>query len=76
MIKSQAYPNHSDVDWEEYVDWASRGHGDEWFLDCQEEEDEDDEMEETPRPGLDAWSRMVRCIINGQRQTPIMATDI
>ena len=31
MIKSQVYPNHSDVDWYEYVDWVSRGGGDDWF---------------------------------------------
>ena len=39
MIRSQVYPNHSDVDWEEYVEWVSRGFGDEWF---QEDEDEED----------------------------------
>ena len=31
MIQSQVYPHHSDVDWEEYVQWSSV-HGDEWFL--------------------------------------------
>ena len=31
MIQSQVYPHHSDVDWYEYVDWVSRGFGDEWF---------------------------------------------
>ena len=36
MIESQVYPHHSDVDWYEYVDWVSRGFGDEWF---QEEGD-------------------------------------
>ena len=36
MIQSQVYPNHSDVDWHEYVDWVSRGFGDKWF---QEEGD-------------------------------------
>ena len=30
MIQSQVYPHHSDVDWEEYVEWSSV-HGDEWF---------------------------------------------
>ena len=34
MIESQVYPNHSDVDWNEYVDWVSRGFGDEWFRDA------------------------------------------
>ena len=40
LIKRNVYPDHWDIDWEEYEDWVSRGHGDEWF---QEEEDEDDE---------------------------------
>jgi hypothetical protein len=31
MIQSQVYPNHSDVDWYEYVEWVSKGGGDEWF---------------------------------------------
>jgi hypothetical protein len=31
MIQSQVYPNHSDVDWYEYVEWVSQGGGDEWF---------------------------------------------
>ena len=35
MIESPVYPHHSDVDWQEYVDWVSLGFGDEWF---QEEE--------------------------------------
>ena len=39
MIQSQVYPNQSDVDWEEYIDWTSAGHGDEWF---QAEEDEEE----------------------------------
>ena len=29
MIQSQAHAHHSDVDWYEYVDWVSRGFGDE-----------------------------------------------
>jgi len=33
MIQSQVYPHHSDVDWEEYVEWVSNGGGDEWFQD-------------------------------------------
>lgn len=33
LIQSQVYPHHSDVDWQEYVDWVSRGFGDEWFQD-------------------------------------------
>ena len=31
MIQSQVYPNHSDVDWYEYVEWVSQGGGDDWF---------------------------------------------
>ena len=31
MIKSQVYPHHSDVDWEDYVEWVENGGGDEWF---------------------------------------------
>ena len=31
MIKTQVYPHHSDVDWEEYITWVERGGGDEWF---------------------------------------------
>jgi hypothetical protein len=44
MIQSQVYPHHSDVDWEEYVEWVSAGHGDEWFQ-AEEAEAEDDEDE-------------------------------
>ena len=28
MIQSQVYPNHSDVDWEGYVEWVQNGGGD------------------------------------------------
>ena len=43
MIQSQVYPHHSDVDWEEYVDWVNIGGGDEYFQeDDEEEEDEPD----------------------------------
>ncbi len=31
MIQSHVYPHHSDIDWEEYVEWVSNGGGDEWF---------------------------------------------
>ena len=31
MIRSQVYPNHSDIDWDEYVEWVTQGGGDEWF---------------------------------------------
>ena len=31
LIMSQVFPYHSDVDWEEYVDWVKDGGGDEWF---------------------------------------------
>ena len=30
MIQTQVYPNHSDIDWQEYVDWVENGGGDEW----------------------------------------------
>ena len=32
MIQAKVYPHHSDVDWEEYREWVSRGFGDEWFM--------------------------------------------
>jgi hypothetical protein len=32
LIKLNVYPNHSDVDWDEYVEWVSQGGGDEWFM--------------------------------------------
>ncbi len=31
LVKRDVYPHHSDVDWHEYVEWVSRGGGDEWF---------------------------------------------
>ena len=31
MIERQVYPNHSDIDWYEYVEWVTQGGGDEWF---------------------------------------------
>ena len=31
LIMSQVFPHHSDVDWEEYVEWVSQGGGDAWF---------------------------------------------
>ena len=44
MIQTQVYPHHSDVDWEEYTEWVSRGFGDEWFsLPKSGEEPSDDE---------------------------------
>ena len=33
MIQSQVFPNHSDIDWQEYVVWVENGGGDEWFID-------------------------------------------
>ncbi len=42
MIQSQVYPHHSDIDWEEYVEWVENGGGDEWF------QESDDETEEEP----------------------------
>ena len=31
MIQSQVYPNHSDIDWYEYVEWVTQWGGDEMF---------------------------------------------
>jgi len=42
MIQSQVYPHHSDVDWEEYVDWVSNGGGDEYFQDLSDASDSED----------------------------------
>ena len=36
LVQRNVYPNHLDVDWDEYVDFVSQGGGDEWFM----EEDE------------------------------------
>ncbi len=36
LIRQHVFPHHSDVDWQEYVEWVSQGGGDEWF---QEEEE-------------------------------------
>ena len=35
-IQSRIYPHTTEIDWEEYVEWVSAGHGDEYF---QEEEE-------------------------------------
>ena len=32
LIKKNVYPNHSDIDWYEYVEWVSQGGGDECFM--------------------------------------------
>ena len=37
-VKANVYPNHSDVDWMEYVDWVSQGGGDELFVNCEDPE--------------------------------------
>ena len=37
MIQSQVYPHHSDIDWQEYVDWVRLGGGDDHFLEEEEE---------------------------------------
>ena len=31
LVKRNVFPNHSDVDWDEYCDWVRIGGGDEWF---------------------------------------------
>ena len=33
FIKSQVYPYHSDIDWEEYCAWVSWGGGDDFLRD-------------------------------------------
>ena len=54
MIESNVYPNHSDVDWQEYVDWVSRGFGDEWFQ-------EDDPPDNTRCTGCGRGDDFCRC---------------
>ena len=39
LVKRNVYPNHSDVDWDEYVDWVSSGGGDGLFVDSVEGEE-------------------------------------
>ena len=31
IIRGQVFPNHSDIDWYDYVEWVTQGGGDEWF---------------------------------------------
>ena len=31
-MKMKVYPHHSDVDWDEYVEWMSHGGGDEYYM--------------------------------------------
>ena len=50
MIKSQVYPYHSDVDWEEYCEWVYTGGGDEWF------QETDSEPEQQPEPSINGYS--------------------
>jgi hypothetical protein len=50
MIKKQVYPNHSDVDWEEYCEWVCNGGGDEWFQEEDEDEDEEEKEEGPEKP--------------------------
>ncbi len=56
LIKRNVYPHHSDVDWEEYVEWVSQGGGDEWF---QEEALICNKHQEGP---LDAWYDCEACV--------------
>ena len=44
LIQAQVYPHHSDVDWHEYVQWVSRGYGDEWFQGSESEPESEPEM--------------------------------
>jgi hypothetical protein len=32
LVQNNVFPHHSDIDWDEYVDWVSNGGGDEWFM--------------------------------------------
>ncbi len=56
LIMSQVFPHHSDVDWEEYVEWVSQGGGDEWF---QEEALFCNKHQEGP---LDVWYDCDACV--------------
>ena len=31
LVQRNVYPNHSDVNWEQYVEWVQQGGGDEHF---------------------------------------------
>ena len=31
LVKRNVFPHHSDIDWDEYVEWVSKETGDEWF---------------------------------------------
>ena len=37
LVTSQVYPFHSDVDWDDYIDWVANGGGDQWFADTHEQ---------------------------------------
>ena len=43
MISRQVYPHHSDIDWEEYVDFCENGGGDEWFMEDADSLSEDED---------------------------------
>ena len=54
FMKTQVYPHHSDVDWDEYVAWVKAGGGDEYFfedgeccLGCPETCDDDIDFSDT-----------------------------
>ena len=38
LVLSQVYPNHSDIDFHEYVAWCLSGGGELWFLDNADDE--------------------------------------
>ena len=65
MIQSQVYPHHSDVDWEEYVEWSSV-HGDEWFLEWFPENEEEEEKawfcKKHEAGPLDVWYDCDACV--------------
>jgi len=40
-ILSNVYPHHSDIDWYEYIAWVRDGGGDDWFLVCDDTDQDD-----------------------------------
>ena len=37
LVQNNVFPHHSDIDWDEYVDWVSNGGGDDMFVDDDSE---------------------------------------
>ena len=34
LVRANVSPHHSDVTWEQYVEWVAHGGGDDWFQDA------------------------------------------